>query len=325
MRFYLLFLFVSLFLVSCKEDFDIAAEKKDIPVVYGLLSRQDTAHYIKVERAFLDPNKSAFDLAQIPDSFYYANLDVKIEDLNDGQFYTMREVDGTNEGYPRQPGPFAQIPNIMYKLTAAELPLRPDGTYKLHINRGDGSPVITAQTTLVRDFSITTPSLTARLRFVNTGQTLVRWVSSANAAFYDVYITTHYTEAPFNNPDDTITKSLRWKVADRVVANQVSFLGENYLRFLRDNLEESEAIIRELKGVDVTVVAGGPEFFDYLNVIIANAGITSSEEVPNYTNLSEGLGIFSSRTRAYSPGHELTNESLDTLKFGSITKDLNFQ
>lgn len=325
MRFYFICLFVSVFLLSCKEDFDIAAEKKDIPVVYGLLSRQDTAHYIKVERAFLVPGRSAFEIAQIPDSFYYKNLDVKIEDLNNGQFYTMREVDGTNEGYPRDTGPFAQFPNIMYKLTAAELPLRPEGTYKLHINRSDGSPEITAQTTLVEDFNISTPTSTAKLRFTNTSQLLVRWSQSDNAAFYDVYVTTHYTEAPFDNPNDTISKSLRWKVADRVTAVQVSFLGENYLRFLRDNLEENQAIIRELKGVDVTVVAGGPEFFDYLNVIIANTGITSSEEVPNYTNISEGLGIFSSRSRAYSPNHELTAESFDTLRFGAITKDLNFQ
>ncbi len=325
MRILLLVAVLSVFMTGCKEDFDIAAERKDIPVVYGLLSRQDTAHYIKVERAFLDPKRSAFDLAQIPDSFYYQNLDVKIEDLNDGKFYTMREVDGTNEGYPRKPGPFAQFPNIMYKLTAAELPLRPEGTYKLHINRGDGSPVVTATTTLVEDFNITTPSPTARMQIVNTSQTLVRWLPSDNAAFYDVYVTTHFTEAPFNNPNDTILKSIRWKVADRVTANQVSFLGENYLRFLRDNLEKNEAINRELIGVDVTVVAGGPEFFDYVNVIIANSGITSSEEVPNYSNISEGLGIFSSRARAYSPNHDLTPQSLDTLKNGAITRDLNFQ
>ena len=65
MRFYFICLFVSVFLLSCKEDFDIAAEKKDIPVVYGLLSRQDTAHYIKVERAFLVPGRSAFEIAPV--------------------------------------------------------------------------------------------------------------------------------------------------------------------------------------------------------------------------------------------------------------------
>lgn len=316
---------ISIFLTGCSEEIDIAAERKDIPVVYGLLSRQDTAHYIKVERAFLDPKRNAFEIAQIPDSFYYNNLEVKIEDLNDGRFYIMKEVDGTDEGYPRKPGPFAQFPNLMYKLTAEELPLRPNGTYRLILNRGDGSPLVTAQTNIVRDFNITTPSVNTRLRFINTSQNIIRWQIIDNAAFYDVYITTRFTEAPLNNPDDTIVKSIRWKVADRVVANQVTFVGENYLRFLRDNIESNQSILREFRGVDITVVAGGREFFDYVNVLIANSGITSSEEVPNYSNLSEGLGIFSSRSRAISLNHDLTLESLDTLKFGAITRGLNFQ
>ncbi|MCC7244082.1 MAG: hypothetical protein IT269_00265, partial [Saprospiraceae bacterium] len=56
----LLFLpLLALLVASCSNDFDVAAPWKEIPVVYGLLSPQDTAHYIRIEKAFLDASEGA--------------------------------------------------------------------------------------------------------------------------------------------------------------------------------------------------------------------------------------------------------------------------
>ena len=68
-----IFLFIAvvtggIFYSFCSNDIDLTSEWKDIPVVYGLLSKSDTANYIRVEKAFIDNEKSALDLAQIPDS-----------------------------------------------------------------------------------------------------------------------------------------------------------------------------------------------------------------------------------------------------------------
>ena len=74
------FLIGGLFTFSaCDNEIDLVAEWKSIPVVYGLINVQDTAHYLRIEKAFLDPSVGAPTLAQIPDSLYYDNILVQIE------------------------------------------------------------------------------------------------------------------------------------------------------------------------------------------------------------------------------------------------------
>ena len=71
MRLILLLCVFAFAMVSCDNELDTIEEYKDIPVVYGFISLSDTAQYIRIERAFVDPNQSALDLAQNPDSLYY--------------------------------------------------------------------------------------------------------------------------------------------------------------------------------------------------------------------------------------------------------------
>ena len=73
---------VMLGLHSCSEDFEITAPYKDITVAYGILNITDTAHYIRIQKAFLDENKSAIDMAKVADSNFYAQLDVKVKEIN---------------------------------------------------------------------------------------------------------------------------------------------------------------------------------------------------------------------------------------------------
>lgn len=310
---------------SCSEDFNVTADWKSIPIVYGLLSLQDTAHYIKVEKAFLDPKKNAYELAKIADSLYYKNLLVQLQDMSSGQLYTMREVDGNNEGYPRTSGPFATAPNIMYKLTAAELPLEGGRNYRLLVQREDGSAPITATTTVLNDFRITTPSVSSKIRIVNNSSTRFQWNDRSGATFYEVYLTLRYEEWPVNNPAARVEKAIRWRVATRVRALQLSFPGTEFYSFVRGQISQDPSVSRAFKQMDVEVVGGGSELYDYVSVLIANQGITSAEEVPNYSNLSEGLGLYSSRTRTIAAGFEVTDETLDSLRNGIYTKALNFQ
>jgi hypothetical protein len=77
--------------------------------------------------------------------------------------------------------------------------------------------------------------------------------------------------------------------------------------------------------VDVQIAGAGQELIDLLDIIRINAGITSSQSIPKYTNISEGLGIFSSRATALRPNLVLDGVALDSLRIGIHTKNLNFQ
>ncbi len=51
---------------ACDNELVVTDQWKDIPVVWGFLSKSDTAHYIRVEKAFLDPKISANVIARHP-------------------------------------------------------------------------------------------------------------------------------------------------------------------------------------------------------------------------------------------------------------------
>lgn len=51
-------------LSTCSNEFEIAAPWKSIPVIYAMLSPKDTAHYVRIEKAFLDPTVSALVVAE---------------------------------------------------------------------------------------------------------------------------------------------------------------------------------------------------------------------------------------------------------------------
>ena len=73
---------------SCSNDFDLVDTWKDIPIVYGLLNVNDSVQYIRVEKAFLDEETSALVIAQEPDSLYYGNISVELEERNSCLLYT---------------------------------------------------------------------------------------------------------------------------------------------------------------------------------------------------------------------------------------------
>jgi hypothetical protein len=127
----------ALFVITgCSEKFKIAAPYKDITVVYGFLEISDTAHYIRIQKAFLDQEKNALLMAQEPDSSFYAHLNVRIDRFSftdtvhrhDSIHLTRVNLDA--EGYPKQPGQFFTAPNYAYKFTNT---LDPNYLYRIVI------------------------------------------------------------------------------------------------------------------------------------------------------------------------------------------------
>ena len=107
---------LALSITGCSEDFEIAAPYKDITLVYAMLNHADTVHYIRIQKAFMDDNKSAIDMAKLPDSSYYADgvLDVRVEELlpngNVNGSTALTRVNMADEGVTKDPGMFYHRP-----------------------------------------------------------------------------------------------------------------------------------------------------------------------------------------------------------------------
>ena len=312
---------------SCDNTLDLNADWKDIPVVYGLLSASDQSQYIRIEKAFLDPATPAPDVALISDSIYYSNLEVSLLNTDNNELYSLTEIDGAADGFPRGQGAFASMPNILYKIASSELNISPGQNLELQINRGEGTSLVRATTKVIDTVLISQPS--SRINFSYTSNFRIQWFPKSTGnepSVYDVGLIFRYDEEIADVPDSPVEeKSIYWLIAKNVDETEILKSGKEFYIFLDNNLEANSNIRRTFRSIEVVVDAGGEEILNYARVGQANLGITASQEIPFYTNISEGRGIFSSRNRKIKPGILLTEVAKDSLVNGTFTKDLNFK
>lgn len=319
---------------ACTTDFDLEGDWKDIPNVYGFVSIQDTAHYLRIEKVFLEPGGNALDIAKIPDSLYYDEnkLTVQLEKVTSGEVFTLDRVDGTKEGYPREEGTFANTPNYLYKVKANEIDLDGSDELKLILNRGDNLDLITAETTVLGNLELNEARPPQDLTFQDYNRNLtIRWNSDEASKIFDVRFIVHYKESEEGNPNNFIDKSLTWIIEDRYVRDEASLTSsisikwEQFYIFLSNNLDASLNRNRRLGELELQVTGVGEELVEFLRIAQANSGITSSQSIPTYSNLSgDGLGIFSSRTFATRTGIAVKGIACDSLRNGVYTKNFNF-
>ncbi|MEK7258000.1 MAG: hypothetical protein AAB316_24790, partial [Bacteroidota bacterium] len=315
-------------------DFEVAADWKDIPVVYGLLNIGDKVHYIRVEKAFLDPDGNALDIAQIADSLYYDNAKVFLERESDGQVFELQRVDGKSEGYPREPGVFAEEPNWLYKIDSSVLLLKPKESIRLRIDRGNGLPEVTARTLVLTKLKLRRPdpTNTNSFNFAYNLPTEIQWSSDDSTKVFDVNFIFRYAEFPADNPNQVEEKTVEWQWArgyrppaeGLIVHSLEKELGEEFYQVLKNNIPVNSILKRVFLGIDVVITGGGDSLNKYVNVAESNTGITGAQEIPTYTNLSEGRGVFSSISKLVQKNVQLTQATRDSLRLGIHTKQLNF-
>ncbi|MBL7780521.1 MAG: DUF4249 family protein [Saprospiraceae bacterium] len=331
-------LMVALLWSACSNEFDVAAPYKDIPVVYGIISPDDTAHYIRVERAFINADSSAFEVAQIADSIYYAEgaISVFLERVSTGQRFQLQRVDGTFEGYIREQGTFANFPNWLYKVKPTHPGdiVKPGEKYKLVIERADGRPAVTAETTVPNTLMLVSPNPEAIPPQVAIygNSVLLDWRTSASGVLFDVYMKIRYREIQSNG--NVTLDSIRWKVARNVVREntlisggvyrgKTTFSPQAFYSALLGHIQAPDNVVsRYFNGIDFEIQGAGPEIADYQESEAINAGLTGAEISTRYTNLSEGYGIFTARRTWHFNDFGLRPGTVDSLNADPTRKEV---
>jgi hypothetical protein len=325
---------------ACNNELTTIESWKDVPVIYGFLSIDDTATYMRVEKAFVDPDKSGPEVAQIADSLYYTDATVTLYRVRTpAERFELTRVNGATEGYPRKSGTFAATPNILYKIKTSRLNLKTGEEWVIEVQRkGETKPIAKATTKVVGNFDIVFPDNNPlrplSLSYDRAFNVRIESETEKTARIFDVNIIVNYDETESGKP--TVRRQVIWSFAPgsvRKVPNSgnpdpiVSFsrIGRDFSEFMRANVPIIPGVVRNFKGIDVELLSGGQELIDYLTVGQANIGITGSQTIPTFTNVTGGLGIFTSRSRVLKTGILLDFDGLDLLKTGALTRELNFR
>ncbi len=322
------FLAVALTILSCDNSLDLNETWKDFPVIYGFLNPSDTAQYIRVERVFNDSNTSAIQVAKIADSLYYKDINVVLIRDKTADSYPLQLVNANLDGFVRDTGVFADTPNYLYKIKTKDIVLNPSENYTLLVTRENGDTITTANTRVLKNIVIYIPSGNALERPVKLGYDLkhnISWDPDHDAGYYDLFLRMNFEEKNKTFGNNWIEKSLNWKIATGIIKGNHRYLGKDFFIFLREHLQANNNIERRFSTFDLKVRAVGKELKNYTDILNSNLGITSSQQIPTYTNISNGFGVFSSINITEINGFYLSDETLDSLSNGIYTKDLNFK
>jgi len=344
-RFVIILILGSLIFSSCDSKLDVNAEWKDITVVYGLLNQNDSVHYLKITKAFLGPG-NALSFAKIEDSSnYQGKLEVRIEgweknsqydsSLKQSIYFDTITINNKEAGdsifyYPSQ---------LVYKSVGTEK-LNSNYIYKLFIKDNRTGKEITAKTPLVQKMTeISKPQpAPAKASFILGTKNQVVWYSVAGGKRYQFVARFHYLE--------TLESTTKAKYIDWIIFNDLktdntkggeeltrSYSSDVFYTMIGNGIHRN--IKEENLSGNYTRVAYKMEYIftvaaDDLNTYmeVTEPSYTVVQEKPPFTNIVNGIGIFSARydnTKDH-PIIQVTfsQQTLDELKVNPNTFDLGF-
>jgi hypothetical protein len=280
---------------ACSNKVDVIGEWKEIPVVYAVFSPtpENGDNYFRIEKAFLDPDTDAFQIAQNPDSIYYAadQLEVIVYERTGTAAYrildTLERIDANSIGMVRDSGIFAQNPNFVYVMRERPIGGSVDRFYKMVIKNKYSGKVFTQyckgiamgdynatdNTHSLFRFTLPAQSRPIRWSHIDPGtnenvfdKVTFNWSQPANAAIYDLTISLRYYEfqVDLNQtgepelPGTRVEKTASWKAVRNSQAQ-----GEIRLTNPFDNEERFYSFIKA-DGGSVAQELNGENFYNFL-------------------------------------------------------------
>jgi len=329
--------------VSCETDFTTIADYQDITVVYGLLDSKEPYQYVKINKAFLS-EKDVLTYAADPDSNQYLyKLEVSLEEYTEsGNLITTHLLD-TSTVYNKEPGQFYYPEQVLYRLDKPDKPyeikyiieglndtigieyfwMNDESIYKLKIRNPLTGKEITAETPLVKDFEITKPGFGKTIRFVTdpVNSKEFEWRVAENGAKYEFELRFNYGEWKWGE-QDTVYKYIvlaAANVSESPGSSTISFYywDDQFFKSCESLIPYSDPAVEEqireryTSYIDVVVSVAETDFAKYMEVNEPSTSIV--QDRPNYSNIDNGLGIFSSRFRKVK-SKKLHSESISDLK-----------
>lgn len=341
--FTLLVLSAALGIQSCSEDFAVTAPYKPVTVVYSVFDVKDTAHYVRIQKTFLDESKNAFDMAKVSDSSFYreSDLEVMVKELAGGnvvgQPLVLQRVDMNAEGYVKDSGAFFRTPNYAYKF---KHPLDPSRTYRLVINNKINNTTDSAEIQLVDTAGLKPRgnSQNVRINFSETapgksGTVFGMFVQAGNAQYMEGAFRFRWIEkqpgTTGGRADSADFVFSRLSSPDDVKEGLLEVANTKIYAFLHTAMGDApEGYARYMDSVDIIIYGAGPEYTNYINTLqIQSSGLSADQMKPLYTNIKgkDVFGLFSSKTTRVLKNAYISNETMQVLQNDANHRSLNIQ
>jgi hypothetical protein len=311
---------------ACRNDIDLLADYEEKIVCFGILNPNDTAHYIRVSKVFLGEG-NALVFAQTQDSIQLRpeNMEVRISRIqngNEAQYWILQP----DSSIPREEGVFLYPEQIVYR---GAFPVLTDGSlYRLTVTDLVTGYVTTSETEIVKDLNHTSPG-SQFLNFENEGAIGFRFNTGAYGRRYQLSIRFWYEEQFLYDTSQVSLRYIDWPVGEVDSYSftggenlQINVMRRSFFNMLAATVEPNTLVRRVSKKCDLYYTSAHDDLVTYIKVQQANAG--SASELPEFTNMENGLGLFTSRNLTIVPNFLLDQDTKYELTVNETVAALNF-
>ncbi|MDC1221061.1 hypothetical protein N8Z47_00170 [Salibacteraceae bacterium] len=346
---------------GCETDIDIIAPKRDVTVIYGLLEADRERHFIKINRAFVGEDSATVLAAKEGVNEYASNeMSAKVLEINSiGEVLNAWDLIETY-GTGKEDGAFFSDSNKIYYFDAQ---LNANMLYRLECTvniDGEDEKKVTATTDVIgqaadggginqvvlnkpkksgssstnggSDRNKQEVSLVSSNDYASGFE--VEWSEVSGGVLYTSYLRLFYRE--FNTTTggvtvDSVTLAIGSKNFEKS-GSVIQFPGigtEDYFATIGRRVEDLDTtVIRNIKRVVSDTIqfyleVANKELSTYIEVNQPISGVV--QDRPEYTNVSNGIGIFGSRvvasTRTASvltDGRILDNRTMEELLYSNL-------
>lgn len=337
---------------SCKDDIDIFAQGEEVTVVYGLLNAKDSLQSIKINRVFQGQG-SLEELAQDPSNSEYENLDsarlIEFEVFAGDTRPTGNEWPLFEDIVTNKDSGFFYYPD--QKIYRAAADLKTDKYYQLYVDKQNGQPIVNSFSEVIepRDgkstmlkpvgvhLEIRGLSLSSNGEEPKEDDLVLEFDMPLNAKVMEVYMDFFYQDQYWDSSFSDV-KTLTYKVGTLVAPKIKKFPTDvvvvegrlnatSWYNFIASNVSVLDASgdIRQRVPANIPIkfryIVGGQELQTYMEVSAPSTSLL--ENKPEYTNVENGIGVFSCRSFEEMDGY-LTKNTIKYLVEGEITAGRGF-
>ncbi len=291
----LLYVFTSLIALSittgCENEIDINAPWRETPVVYAFLDPNIDTQYLRIEKTYQNSiNLTTEQGAKINDSLYFDTIFVRVKSSNQ----TVKFIKTTD--IPKETGYFANATHYLYK---AAMTVVAGTDYTLDIYSPKTGNTYLASTTAIGTSDLSAAAF--RFPANNPQAAVIITVSPINGAT-EVTGTLRFNYLEYNSPiANADTLFVDYPISEPYAQSgsnyRYNITNRNLVNYIKDFIQEKAGYTRQIIGFDMFYIGGGKEISDMLNILKPSNMIVQKKL--QYSNISGGLGIFSSRSNNF--------------------------
>jgi hypothetical protein len=260
------------------------------------------------------------DLAQIPDSSYFNQVDATVTEYIGGvatrawelrdTIVTNKELNGAFYGPEQKVYYFKTLPTGPNEVqqgspTALTSSLNKDATYKLSIDIDNGKFLVLGETELVHGLTSPSNSQNFTFKFANNPGSYVSAGVAAVNTFGNAFVVNSSLKVIYNEyvGVNKTVNSFDWKLGESSIlpgeSRTFTAYGETFYTLMKNDVSVDPTITRRtFEGIEFTITGGHEELYNYMVVNAPSSSLSQSK--PSYTNLTvtngkRVVGIFSSR------------------------------